>query len=62
MKTLQTLAAATILATSTAVSADMDMPFFGDNNNSNYNGSNNMNNTGNGAADGAADGEFESFW
>ena len=37
MKTLQTLAAATILATSTAVSADWDMPFFGDNNNSTWN-------------------------
>ena len=37
MKTLQTIAAATILAASTAVSADWDMPFFG-NNNSNNNG------------------------
>ena len=43
MKTLLTIAAATILATSTAVSADWDMPFFGDDNdsyNSNYNRSN----------------------
>ena len=40
MKTLLTIAAATILATSTAVSTDWDMPFFGDNYNSNYNNSN----------------------
>ena len=46
MKTLLTIAAATILATSTAVSADWDMPFFGDNDNynSNYNNSNWNNN------------------
>jgi hypothetical protein len=45
MKTLKTIIAATILAASTTASADWDMPFFGDNNNSNWNnnGSNGYN-------------------
>ncbi len=73
MKTLLTLAAATILATSTAVSADWDMPFFGDDsnsnfsmpffgddNNSNWNNANNWNNdhASKGAGDFDGDGEF----
>ena len=57
MKTLLTIAAASIFATSTAVSANWDMPFFGDNNgynsnNSNWNNNSNLNTS--------REGEFDS--
>ena len=58
MKTLQTIAAATILATSSAVSADWDMPFFGDDN-SGYN-SNNSNWNSNSNVNSSREGEFDS--
>jgi len=57
MKTLQTIAA-TILATSTAVSADWDMPFFGDDSNG-YN-SNNSNWNNNSNVSSSREGEFDS--
>ena len=58
MKTLQTIVAATILATSTTVSADWDMPFFGDDNNG-YNSNNSKwNNYSN--VNSSREGEFDS--
>ena len=58
MKTLQTIAAATILTTSTTVSADWDMPFFGDDNNGYNSNNSNWNNYSN--VNSSREGEFDS--